>query len=119
MWLSTLAASRVPAPQLRGLGHARCKGQNNGRCDLTKNWAFKHGFLHACEHRPQRRSHSGLPQPVPHHGLAAVTLILCSTFLLSSVFALRHSKIYRLYQPAPGQPRITFLPVMRKSHWNA
>ena len=99
MWITTLESSRVPARQLRRLGHARWKVENNGWNDLTQNWAFKHGFLHACKHRPQQRLPSGQRQPVPNHGLAAVTLILCIAFLLSSAFALRHSKIYRLYHP--------------------
>jgi hypothetical protein len=33
---------------------------------LTRPWAFKHGFLHACQHRPQRRNASGQRQPVPN-----------------------------------------------------
>jgi hypothetical protein len=97
VWLTTLVASWVPAFQLRRLGNARWKEENNGGCDLA--WALKHGFLHACKDRPQCRSPSGRSQPVANHGLAAVTLILCIAFLLSSVFALRRSEIYRLYRP--------------------
>ena len=68
--------------------------------DLTMNWGFKHGFLHACRHRPKRVFASGRRQPVPNHGLAAVTLILFLAFTLCSAFALRHSKLVRRYQLA-------------------
>jgi hypothetical protein len=63
--------------------------------DLTKHWAFKHGFLHACRHRPKQTNASGQPEPVANHGLAAVILILLVAFALSSAFVLRHSKLAR------------------------
>lgn len=71
------------------------KNENNGWMDLTKHWAFKHGFLHACRHRPQQTNPAGEREPVPNHGLAAVTLILRIAFALSSAFVLRHSKLVR------------------------
>jgi len=98
LWISTLPAPAFSAPLVRCLGHARWKVENNGWNDLTQNWALKHGFLHACKHRPRRPSASGPPQPVPNRGLAAVTLVLCLAFVLSSAFTLRHSKIVRRYQ---------------------
>jgi hypothetical protein len=64
--------------------------------DLTKHWAFKHGFLHACRHRPRHVTASGEREPVPNRGLAAVTLILLIAFALSSAFVLRHSKLARI-----------------------
>ena len=88
---------------MRALGHDRWKNENNGWNDLTQNWALKHGFLHACKHRPKARAADGAveivdgtPQLTPNHGLAAVVLILCIAFVLSSAFALIHSKIMRL-----------------------
>jgi len=63
--------------------------------DLSKHWAFKHGFLHACRHRPQDRHRSGQREPVPNHGLAAVSLILLIAAALSWCFVLRHSKLVR------------------------
>lgn len=60
--------------------------------DLTKHWAFQPGFLYACRHRPKRIAASGLREPVPNHGLAAVTLVLLIAFVLSPAFVLRHSK---------------------------
>lgn len=94
VWLSTLALP-FPAPVVRGLGHARWKNENNGWMDLTQHWAFKHGFLHACRHRPRRCQPSGERPRVPNHGLAAVTLILLIAFALCSGFVLRHSKLAR------------------------
>ena len=64
--------------------------------DLTKHWAFQHGFLHACRHRPKRQQ-AGRRELVPNHGLAAVTLILLIVFALCSTFLLRHSKLVRRY----------------------
>ena len=61
----------------------------------TKHWAFKHGFLHACKHRPNQINAAGQLEPVPNQGLAAVTLILLIAFALSSAFILRHSKLVR------------------------
>jgi hypothetical protein len=97
MWMTTLTPT-FPAPLVRRLGHDRWKNENNGWMDLTQHWAFKHGFLHACRHRPQRRHNpSGKPEPVPNSGLAAVSLILLIAFALCSAFVLRHSKLARLH----------------------
>jgi hypothetical protein len=95
LWITTLPKSAFPAPVIRQLGHGRWKNENNGWMDLTKHWAFKHGFLHACQHRPQRLSPQGQRETVPNHGLAAVTLILLIAAALSSCFVLRHSKLVR------------------------
>jgi hypothetical protein len=96
VWTTTLTAL-FPAPVVRRLGHDRWKNENNGWMDLTQHWALKHGFLHACRHRPQRRKPSGEREPVPNHGLAAVTLILLIAFALCSSFVLRRSKLARLH----------------------
>jgi hypothetical protein len=93
LWMTTLDSAEFPAPQVRTLGHDRWKQENNGWNDLTQNWAFKHGFLHACRHRPKEASPTGESQMVPNRGLAAVTLILLIAFALVSAFALRHSKL--------------------------
>ncbi len=95
LWVTTLHAPTFSARQVYGLGHARWKLENNGWNDLTQNWALKHGFLHACKHRPRVPSPSGDLQPVPNRGLEAVTLILCLAFALCSAFTLLHSKIFR------------------------
>lgn len=96
LWVTTLPAPAFPAATLRQLGHSRWKQENNGWMELTKHWAFKHGFLHACRHRPKQANNtSGERQAVPNHGLAAVTLILLIAFALSSAFVLRHSKLAR------------------------
>ena len=95
LWFTTLPKQAFPTPVIRQLGHSRWKNENNGWMDLTKHWAFKHGFLHACRHRPQQTNPSGEREPVPNHGLAAVTLILFIAFVLSSAFVLRHSKLAR------------------------
>ena len=95
VWMTTLPAPAFPAPVVRRLGHDRWKNENNGWMDLTQHWAFKHGFLHACRHRPRRRQPSGRRELVPNHGLAAVTLILLIAFVLCSAFVLRHSKLAR------------------------
>lgn len=97
LWITTLPAHIVPAPVVRRLGHDRWKQENNGWMDLTQHWAFKHGFLHACRHRPKQVDASGQRAMVPNHGLAAVTFILLIAFALSSNFVLRHSKLVRLY----------------------
>ncbi len=97
VWMTTLPTPAFLAPVVRGLGHDRWKQENNGWMDLTQHWAFKHGFLHACRHRPKRRLPSGKRELVPNHGLAAVTLILLITFALCSAFARRHCKLARLY----------------------
>jgi hypothetical protein len=97
VWVTTLSAPTFSAPLVRRLGHDRWKNENNGWMDLTKYWAFKHGFLHACRHRPKRRNPSGQRELVPNQGLAAVSLILVIAFALCSAFVLRHSKLARLY----------------------
>ena len=94
VWMTRLPPS-FRAPVVRRLGHDRWKNENNGWMDLAQHWAFKHGFLHACRHRPRRRQPSGERPRVPNHGLAAVTLILLIAFALCSAFALRHSKLAR------------------------
>lgn len=93
LWVTTLDQQAFPATVIRQLGHSRWKQENNGWMDLTKHWAFKHGFLHACQHRPKQVNASGGREPVPNRGLAAVTLILLIAFALSSAFVLRHSKL--------------------------
>jgi hypothetical protein len=95
LWVTTLPQQSFPAPLIRQLGHSRWKNENNGWMDLTKHWAFKHGFLHACQHRPQQINASGQREPVQNRGLAAVTFILLIAFALSSAFVLRHSKLVR------------------------
>jgi len=97
LWITTLDPQTFPAAQVRRLGHDRWLLENNGWNDLTQNWAFKHGFLHACQHRPQTATENGARQPVSNHGLAAVTLILLLAFTLCSAFAHCHSKLVRLY----------------------
>lgn len=98
LWITTLDRQAFPAQTVWGLGHARWKNENNGWNDLTQNWALKHGFLHACKHRPKTQSASGQRQPVANRGLAAVVLILCLAFALFSAFAILHSKLVRHYQ---------------------
>jgi hypothetical protein len=93
VWITTLTPA-FPASVVRRLGHDRWKLENNGWMDLSKHWAFKHGFLHACRHRPKRQQ-AGRRELVPNHGLAAVTLILLIAFTLCSAFVLRHSKLAR------------------------
>jgi len=95
VWITTLAGQTFAAPVVRLLGHLRWKQENNGWMDLSQHWAFKHGFLHACRHRPKRRQPSAERERVPNHGLAAVTLILLIAFALCSAFVLRHSKLAR------------------------
>jgi Transposase DDE domain len=95
LWVTQLDPQSFPAAVIRQLGHSRWKNENNGWMDLTKHWAFKHGFLHACQHRPKQANPSGKREPVPNHGLAAVTLILLIAFALTAAFVLRHSKLAR------------------------
>jgi len=109
LWVTTLDSQAFPAQLVRCLGHDRWKQENNGWMDLTQHWAFKHGFLHACRHRPQRRSPEGKCQPLPNRGVAAVTLILLLAFTLCSAFTLRHSKLFRRY-------RMTSVEVARQLH---
>ena len=98
LWITTLPQQAFPAPVIRRLGHSRWKNENNGWMDLTKHWALKHGFLHACRHRPKPvDAPCGRRQAVPNRGLAAVVLILLIAFGLCSAFVLRHSKLARLY----------------------
>jgi hypothetical protein len=97
LWITTLDAQAFPATLVRQLGHDRWKQENNGWNDLTQNWAFKHGFLHACRHRPQTASKEGERQPVVNRGLAAVALILLLAFTLCSAFTHCHSKLVRRY----------------------
>jgi hypothetical protein len=124
LWITTLDPQAFPATLVRKLGHDRWKQENNGWNDLTQNWAFKHGFLHACRHRPSKgsrqsrscsRRSKSLPAPaldtaelvppdpppvslVPNRGLAAVSLILLLAFTLSMTFIHCHSKIFRRYR---------------------
>jgi hypothetical protein len=63
LWITTLDSQAFPATLVRRLGHDRWKLENNGWNDLTQNWAFKHGFLHACRHRPQTVSEKGERTP--------------------------------------------------------
>jgi hypothetical protein len=97
LWITTLEARAFPATVVRRLGHERWKQENNGWNDLTQNWAFKHGFLHACRHRPPTGSAEGNRKPVANRGLAAVSLILLLAFTLCSAFVQCHSKIFRRY----------------------
>ena len=97
LWITTLNPQAFPATLVRRLGHDRWKQENNGWNDLTQNWAFKHGFLHACRHRPQTHSEEGEPKPVANRGLAAVALILLLAFTLCSAFLHCHSKIFRRF----------------------
>jgi len=97
LWITTLDAKAFPAVLLRRLGHDRWKLENNGWNDLTQNWAFKHGFLHACRHRPQSLSAEGARAPVANRGLAAVSFILLLAFTLCSAFLHCHSKLFRRY----------------------
>jgi hypothetical protein len=95
LWITTLPGSIFPAKIIRQLGHQRWKNENNGWMDLTKHWAFQHGFLHACQHRPKQRDASGRRELVPNRGLAAVTLVVLIAAALSGCFILRHSKLAR------------------------
>jgi Transposase DDE domain len=104
-WLlvTTLDAQAFPPLVVRRLGHDRWKPENNGWNDLTQNWAFKHGFLHACKHRPQTTTKNGEGQPVPNRGLSAVTLTLLLAFTLSSAFIHCHSKLFRRYSMSTSE----------------
>ncbi len=116
LWITTLDTKAFPAPVVRRLGHDRWKQENNGWNDLTQNWAFKHGFLHACRHRPPAGSQNSQNEPaatlntvepvltteeaplVANCGLAAVSLILLLAFTLSLAFSHCHSKLFRRYR---------------------
>jgi len=95
LWVTTLPQKTFPASVVHHLGHDRWTNENNGWMDLTKHWAFKHGFLHACRHRPKRTNASGQREPVSNRGLAVVVLVALIAFALSSAFVLRHSKLVR------------------------
>jgi len=122
MWITTLDTQAFPPKVVRGLGHDRWKQENNGWNDLTQNWSLKHGFLHACRHRPQAAPTEAPPMPpaadaapaetantaaqsapideyrlVPNRGLQAVVLILMLAFTLCAAFTQCHSKLVRLY----------------------
>jgi hypothetical protein len=97
LWITTLDPKAFPASQLRRLGHDRWIVENSGWNDLTQHWALKHGFLHACRHRPQAIAEGGHRRPVANRGLAAVTLILLLAFSLCSAFVHCHSKLVRIY----------------------
>ncbi len=109
LWISTLEGQAFPAQLIWQLGHLRWKNENNGWNDLTQNWALKHGFLHACKHRPKTVAANGELQSVPNRGLAAVVLILCLAFTLFSAFVRLHSKLFRRY-------RLTLVEVARQLH---
>ena len=119
MWITTLDTQAFPPKVVRDLGHERWKQENNGWNDLTQNWALKHGFLHACRHRPRAATTENQPQPansevteedstvapkqvekhdqlIPNHGLAAIALILVLAFTLCAAFIHCHSKLVRL-----------------------
>jgi hypothetical protein len=95
LWITTLPQPDFSPTTVRQLGHLRWKQENNGWMDLTKHWAVKHGFLHACQHRPRCCNVSGQRELVPNRGLAAVILILLIATALSWCFILRHSKLVR------------------------
>ena len=97
-WITTLEEPAFAAETVWRLGHDRWKNENNGWNDLTQNWAFKHGFLHACKHRPRVLTATGERREVANRGLAAVALILCLAFALFSAFARLHSKLVRRYR---------------------
>jgi Transposase DDE domain len=97
LWITTLDSQAFPPELVRQLGHDRWKQENNGWNDLTQNWAFKHGFLHACRHRPQIAAQDGHQRPIANRGLAAVTLILLLAFTLCAAFTQCHSKLMRRY----------------------
>ncbi len=116
LWITTLNRQAFPSTLVRALGHDRWKQENNGWNDLTQNWAFKHGFLHACRHRPPAGAQTeGKPEPaldtgepapqdapsaslVANRGLAVVSLILLLAFTLSTAFIHCHSKLFRRYR---------------------
>ena len=97
LWITTLPTAVFTPATVRLLGHDRWKQENNGWMDLTKHWAFKHGFLHACNHRPKVTDSEGNQALVPNHGLQAVSLIALIAFCLCSCFVHRHSKLVKLF----------------------
>jgi Transposase DDE domain len=98
LWITTLDEKQFSPATIRRLGHDRWLQENNGWMDLTKHWAFKHGFLHACNHRPNTINSDGNSVPVPNRGLQAVALIALIAFSLCSAFVNRHSKLVKLYK---------------------
>ena len=121
LWATTLDRKTFATSVLRRLGHDRWKQENNGWNDLTQNWAFKHGFLHACRHRPsensQNQEDTSEPTPatdanqdtpldtptlavalVANRGLEVVSLILLLAFTLAMAFTHCHSKLFRRYR---------------------
>src|SRR5665213_3370513 len=117
LWIATLDPQSFSTTMVRGLGHDRWKQENNGWKDRKENGAFKHGFLHACRHRPPEGSRHSEDRPVPvlgadelvstgtpavtlvaNRGLAAVSLILLLAFTLSMAFIHCHSKLFRRYR---------------------
>jgi len=124
MWITTLQPQAFPPKVVRRLGHDRWKQENNGWNDLTQHWSLKHGFLHACRHRPhaviegQPSSPASQASPetldaapsstpeqqdhlVPNRGLPVVVLILMLAFTLCAAFTQCHSKLVRRYH-LPG-----------------
>jgi hypothetical protein len=124
MWITTLQPQAFPPKVVRGLGHDRWKQENNGWNDLTQHWSLKHGFLHACRHRPHAviedqqsppaseappetpdAAPSSAPEQqdhlVPNRGLPVVVLILMLAFTLCAAFTQCHSKLVRRYH-LPG-----------------
>jgi hypothetical protein len=118
MWITTLPTQAFPPKVVRGLGHDRWKQENNCWNDLTQNWSLKHGFLHACRHRPHAavnenpQATEAPPEPpdavpssaseqkdhlVPNRGLPVVVLILMLAFTLCAAFTHCHSKLVRRY----------------------
>lgn len=118
MWITTLQTQAFPPKVVRGLGHGRWKQENNGWNDLTQNWSLKHGYLHACRHRPHAavienphitevppetpdvvpsRAPEQKDHLVPNRGLPAVALILMLAFTLCAAFTHCHSKLVRRY----------------------
>ena len=122
MWITTLDTQTFPSKVVRELGHARWKQENNGWNDLTRNWSLKHGFLHACRHRPRaaatenqqsqpaasgtvaetssqapESAHTRDAHLIPNHGLPAVVLILMLAFTLCAAFTRCRSKLVRRY----------------------
>ena len=106
-WITTLEEPAFAAETVWRLGHDRWKNENNGWNDLTQNWALKHGFLHACKHRPKALAATGERREVANRGLAAVALILCLAYALFPAFARLHSKLLRRY-------RLTLVEVSRQ-----
>lgn len=95
LWITTLSRACFSPATVRRIGHDRWKQENNGWMDLTRYWALKHGFLHACSHRPKKADGHGKRLPVANHGLAAVVFILLIAFTVCSAFVIRHSKLAR------------------------